>query len=160
AKMLLGTGLLTSEGELHLRQRRLAAPAFHRQRVAGYGATMASYAAARRDRWHDGAVVDAHREMMALTLAIVAKTLFDADVEDEAAEIGAAITTTFEAFNFGFFLPFGELLDRLPLPATLRFRKARARLDATIYRMIDERRRSGTDRGDLLSMLLLAQDTE
>jgi cytochrome P450 len=160
AKMLLGDGLLTSEGELHLRQRRLAQPAFHRQRVAAYGATMASYAAARRDRWRAGATIDAHQEMMALTLAIVGKTLFDADVEHEAAEIGAALATTFESFNFGFFLPFGELLERLPFPATLRFRKARARLDATIYRLIEERRRTGTDRGDLLSMLLLAQDTE
>jgi cytochrome P450 len=158
--MLLGTGLLTSEGDVHLRQRRLAQPAFHRQRVAAYGATMAAYAAARRDRWRSGATVDVHQEMMALTLAIAGKTLFDADVEHEAAEIGAALATTFQSFHFGFFLPFGELLERLPLPATLRFRKARARLDATIYRMIDERRRSGADRGDLLSMLLLAQDTE
>jgi cytochrome P450 len=158
--MLLGDGLLTSEGEFYLRQRRLAQPAFHRQRVAAYGATMAAYAASRRDRWHAGETLDAHREMMALTLAIVGKTLFDADVEHEAAEIGAALATTFESFNFGFFLPFSELLDRLPLPATLRFRKARARLDATIYRLIEERRRSATDHGDLLSMLLLAQDTE
>jgi len=97
---------------------------------------------------------------MALTLAIVGKTLFDSDVEHEAAEIGAALTTTFQAFNFGFFLPFGELLEHLPVPSTLRFRKARSRLDATIYRMIEERRRSSADRGDLLSMLLLAQDTE
>ena len=160
AKVLLGTGLLTSEGEFHLRQRRLAQPAFHRQRVAAYGATMARYGAARRERWRPGAVIDAHQEMMALTLGVVGRTLFDADVEHEAAEIGAALATTFESFNFGFFLPFGELLERLPLPATLRFRKARARLDETIYRMIDERRASGADRGDLLSMLLLAQDTE
>ena len=160
AKMLLGTGLLTSEDDFHLRQRRLAQPAFHRQRVGAYGATMASYAAARRDRWKSGAVLDAHKEMMALTLSVVGKTLFDSDVEHEAAEIGAALTTTFQSFNFGFFLPFGELLEHLPLPATLRFRKARSRLDATIYRMIEERRRSGADRGDLLSMLLLAQDTE
>jgi cytochrome P450 len=160
AKMLLGEGLLTSEDEFHLRQRRLSQPAFHRQRIAAYGSIMAEYAASRRDRWQDGAVIDAHAEMMALTLAIVGKTLFDADVEDEAAEIGEALTTTFESFSFGFFLPFGHLLSRLPLPATLRFRKARARLDATIYRLIAERRRSPSDRGDLLSMLLVAQDTE
>ena len=160
AKNLLGTGLLTSEGEFHLRQRRLAQPAFHKQRVADYGATMAAYAAARRDRWRPHAVIDAHTEMMALTLGIVGKTLFDSNVEHEAAAIGAALTTTFESFNYGFFLPFGELLDRLPLPATLRFRKARSRLDATIYRMIEDRRGSGADRGDLLSMLLFAQDSE
>src|SRR5690242_12591117 len=160
AKKLLGTGLLTSEGDFHLRQRRLAQPAFHRQRVAAYGATMAAYAAARRDQWRSHAVIDAHKEMMALTLGIVGKTLFDSNVEHEAAAIGAALTTTFESFNYGFFLPFGELLDRLPLPATLRFRKARSRLDATIYRMIEDRRASGVDRGDLLSMLLFAQDTE
>jgi cytochrome P450 len=160
AKMLLGEGLLTSEGEFHLRQRRLSQPAFHRQRIAAYGATMASYAANRRDRWHAGQLIDAHREMMGLTLAIVGKTLFDADVEHEAGEIGEALTTTFESLNIWFFLPFGELLERLPLPTTLRFRKARARLDATIYRLIEERRRSGADHGDLLSMLLLAQDTE
>jgi cytochrome P450 len=160
AKTLLGEGLLTSEEDVHLRQRRLAQPAFHRQRIAAYGATMAAYAARRRDRWRDGTVIDAHREMMALTLAIVGKTLFDADVEHEAAEIGEATATTFESFNALFYLPFGERLERIPIPATLRFRKARARLDATIYRLIEERRRSGTDHGDLLSMLLLAQDTE
>ena len=160
AKMLLGDGLLTSEGDFHLRQRRLSQPAFHRQRIAGYGTVMSEYAAKRRDRWRAGAVIDVHTEMMALTLAIVGKTLFDADVEHEAGEIGEALTTTFEAFSFGFFLPFGQRLERLPLPATLRFRKARARLDATIYRLIDERRRTPSDRGDLLSMLLLAQDTE
>jgi cytochrome P450 len=160
AKLLLGLGLLTSEGEFHLRQRRLAQPAFHRQRVAAYGATMARYAAARRDRWTDGMVIDAHQEMMALALAIVGQTLFDADVEHEAAEIGEALAATFQSFHSGFFLPFGEWLDRLPLPATIRFRNARARLDATIYRLIEERRRHNDDRGDLLSMLLLAQDTE
>jgi cytochrome P450 len=160
AKRLLGHGLLTSEGEIHLRQRRLSQPAFHRQHITAYGATMAAYTAARRDRWRAGTTIDAHAEMMALTLAIVGKTLFDADVENEAAEIGEAITTAFESFNVGFFLPFGQILQRLPLPATIRFRKARARLDATIYRLIDERRRTPTDRGDLLSMLLVAQDTE
>jgi len=160
AKTLLGEGLLTSEGEFHLRQRRLAQPAFHRPRIAAYGATMAAYATSRRDRWRPGTVIDAHQEMMALTLAIVGKTLFDADVEHEASEIGDALATTLASFNFSFFLPFGELLERIPIPATLRFRKARARLDATIYRLIEERRSSGTDHGDLLSMLLLAQDTE
>ena len=159
AKRLLGEGLLTSEGEFHRRQRRLAQPAFHRQRVAAYGDVMAAYAARTGERWRHGATLDVADEMMRLTLAIVGKTLFDADVEGEAREIGEALTESFKSFTYAV-LPFGELLDRLPLPPTIRFNRARARLDATIYRMIDERRRSGADRGDLLSMLLLATDAE
>ena len=159
AKRLLGEGLLTSEGEFHRRQRRLVQPAFHRQRVATYGDVMSRYAARAGDRWRHGTTLDVADEMMRLTLAIVGKTLFDADVEGEAHEIGEALTESFMSFTYAV-LPFGELLDRLPLPPTIRFNRARARLDATIYRMIEERRRGGADRGDLLSMLLLAQDSE
>jgi cytochrome P450 len=159
AKRLLGEGLLTSEGEFHLRQRRLAQPAFHRQRIAGYAATMVEYAARACDRWRTGETRDVAREMMRLTLAITGKTLFDANVEGEADEIGNALTTSFELFN-RLSLPFAQLLDRLPLPATKRFEKARGRLDATIYRIINERRASGEDRGDLLSMLIAARDEE
>lgn len=160
AKVLLGEGLLTSEGEFHLRQRRLAQPAFHRQRVAGYGDVMGAYAARTADRWRDGEQLDLSREMMRLTLAIVGKTLFDADVEGEAAEIGAALTDVFHAFGFAV-LPFGEILDRMPfLPMTRRFNRARDRLDATIYRIIAERRAADDDRGDLLSMLMLARDDD
>jgi cytochrome P450 len=97
--------------------------------------------------------------MTALTLAIVGKTLFGADVEGEAAEIGAALTASVEAFPLAN-MPFSEILEKLPIPAALRFRRARRRLDATIYRMIAERRAAPGDRGDLLSMLLLATDTE
>ncbi len=159
AKRLLGEGLLTSEGDFHRRQKRLALPAFHRQRVGSYGAVMTDYAARMCDDWRDGATLDISQEMMRLTLAIVGKTLFDADVEAEAQEIGQALTDVMNLFDV-MLLPFSELLDKLPLPQTRRFQKARERLDATIYRMIDERRRSGRDHGDLLSMLLLAQDEE
>ena len=159
AKKVLGEGLLTSEGEFHLRQRRLAQPAFHRDRIATYGLSMVEYAGRTRSRWKADSCVDVHDEMMKLTLAIVAKTLFSADVENEARQIGDALTTTFAAFNIGV-LPFSELLEKLPLPYMKRFEAARARLDETIYRIIHDRRASGEDRGDLLSMLLLAQDTE
>ena len=159
AKMLLGEGLLTSEDEFHLRQRRLAQPAFHRARIAAYADTMAGYATRRAERWRDGQQLDVSREMAAYTLAVVGKTLFDADIESESHEIGEALGAAIDAFNLAV-LPFGELLERLPLPATLRFRRGRDRLDATIYRLIAERRASGEDRGDLLSMLLLAHDTE
>ncbi|MEO8561789.1 MAG: cytochrome P450 [bacterium] len=159
AKMLLGEGLLTSEDELHLRQRRLAQPAFHRARIAAYAETMATYAERRAGGWRDGDTLDVSREMAAYTLAVVGKTLFDADIENEAHEIGDALAAAIAAFNFSV-LPFGELLVRLPLPMTIRFRRGRERLDSTIYRLIAERRASGEDRGDLLSMLLLAHDTE
>lgn len=159
ARRLLGDGLLTSEGEFHLRQRRLAQPAFHRQRIAGYAATMAAYAARTAERWPDGAELDVADEMMRLTLAIAGKTLFDADIEGEAREIGDALTAALQMFSLAL-LPGSELIDHLPLPHTRRFNRARARLDAVVYRMIDERRRSGEDRGDLLSMLMLARDTE
>jgi cytochrome P450 len=159
SKRLLGEGLLTSEGEFHRRQRRLAQPAFHRQRINSYGAVMTDYASRAAARWHDGASLDMAQEMMRLTLGIVGKTLFDADVEEEAQEIGAALTTIIEMFDL-MMMPFSELLEKLPLPQNRRFQRARERLDLTIYRLIEERRKRGEDRGDLLSMLLLAQDEE
>jgi cytochrome P450 len=158
-KRLLGEGLLTSEGEFHRRQRRLAQPAFHRGRVNAYGRSMIEYAERTALRWRNGETLDISQEMMRLTLSIVGKTLFDADVEAEAQEIGAALTDVMELFN-AMLLPFSELLEKLPLPQNRRFQRAKDRLDATIYRMIEERRRSGEDHGDLLSMLLLAQDEE
>src|SRR5207244_11274894 len=81
ARILLGEGLLTSEGQLHLRQRRLVQPAFHRERLAAYAAVMGEYAVRLRDRWQPGATLDISQEMMQLTLAIVGKTLFSAGVE-------------------------------------------------------------------------------
>ncbi|HEY3027887.1 MAG TPA: cytochrome P450 [Pyrinomonadaceae bacterium] len=159
AKRLLGEGLLTSEGEFHRRQKRLAQPAFHRQRIASYSTVMTDYAAAASARWHDGETLDIAEEMMRLTLAIVGKTLFDADVESQAEEVGEAMSVVMDLFNT-LTVPFFELLEKLPLPQMQRFKKARARLDRIIYRLIEERRRRGEDRGDLLSMLLLAQDEE
>jgi cytochrome P450 len=159
AKRLLGEGLLTSEGELHLRQRRLSQPAFHRQRIAGYADAMVAHSLRAAGRWRDGEPIDAHAEMMRLTLAIAGTTLFAADVDGEAREIGEALRIAFEAFEFAL-LPFTELLDRLPIPPVQRFNRARATLDAIVYRMIADRRRDGADRGDLLSMLMLARDEE
>ncbi|HEX2205647.1 MAG TPA: cytochrome P450 [Longimicrobium sp.] len=159
ARVLLGTGLLTSEGELHLRQRRLAQPAFHRERVAALAGTMVEHASGAAERWRAGAEMDLSREMNRLTLAIAGKTLFGADVEGEADEIGSALTDALSLFR-RLTNPLGVVLDRLPVPGTLRMKRARARLDATIYRIVAGRRRSGGDRGDLLSMLLAARDDE
>jgi cytochrome P450 len=159
AKILLGEGLLTSEGEHHLRQRRLVQPAFHRERLAGYASAMSKCAVRARERWQAGSAMDVSVEMAQLTLSVVAKTLFSTDIESEAPEIGAAMTSILQLFKF-LLLPFSEYLDKLPLPYVRRFEKARARLDATIYGLIRERRKSGQDTGDLLSMLLLSQDED
>jgi cytochrome P450 len=159
SKRLLGQGLLTSEGAMHLRQRRLMQPAFHRDRIAAYGAVMAGYADRMRRGWSDGAVLDISREMNRLTLSIVGKTLFDVDVEQQAASVGDALTAVMESFWLTM-LPFAEVLEKLRVPKLRRARMARARLDALIYRMIADRRASGRDHGDLLSMLLAAQDEE
>lgn len=159
AKALLGEGLLTSEGEFHLRQRRLVQPAFHRDRLAAYAASMVEIAGKTAAEWKAGATLDIHREMARLTLAIVARTLFSANVDQESDDIGEAMTAVLETFEIAL-LPFSELLEKLPLPVSRRFRAARERLDTTIYRIISDRRRSGEDNGDLLSMLMLAQDEE
>src|ERR1044071_5570531 len=159
AKKVLGKGLLTSEGNFHRRQRRLSQPAFHRQRIASYAEIMAEYARRRGEQWKAGETRDISQEMMSLTLAIVAKTLFDADVENEAKEIGHALGEVLEMFST-FSSPLTEVLDKLPLPRNRRVRQAKMRLDETIYRIIEERRATTEDRGDLLSMLMMAQDTE
>jgi cytochrome P450 len=159
AKRLLGEGLLTSEGDFHRRQRRLAQPAFHRQRILSYGAVMVECAHLTASRWRDGEQVDIAPEMARLTLSIVGKTLFGADVESEAGEIRESLAESIRVWRRST-LPFGELLEKLPLPSTRRFNAARARLDATIYRLIEEHRAAGIDRGDLLSMLLMARDAE
>src|SRR5271165_4955120 len=159
AKVMLGEGLLTSEGSFHLRQRRLVQPAFHRPRLIGYAQVMTEYAMRTRERWQAGEVLDVSSEMMRLTLAVVGKTLFSADVEAEAVEIGEALTAILKMFDF-LMMPFSEYLEKLPLPSVRRFEKGRTRLDQTIFGIIAERRRSGDDCGDLLSMLLLAQDED
>ena len=157
AKNLLGEGLLTSEGEFHLRQRRMIQPAFHRARIAEYALSMVDFADKMSDGWQDGELRDIDKDMMHLTLQIVAKTLFSANVEDDADEIGASMTTMVELFNY-LLLPFSEWLQKLPLPQSKRFKHARNTLNSVIYGIINERRRSGADTGDLLSMLLVAQD--
>jgi cytochrome P450 len=156
AKILLGEGLLTSEDGLHLRQRRLMQPAFHKARIATYAEAMVEAAATTSARWTEGCVLDVPKEMARLTLAAVGKTLFGADVEGAASDIGQALTDTLGLFG-ALSLPFGNLILQLPLPAVLRFRRGRARLDAEVARIVATRRADGRDRGDLLSMLLSAR---
>ena len=156
---LLGRGLLTAEGEDWLRHRRLAAPAFHRERVEGYGRTMAGYAEDCVESWTEGQSVDLHDEMTALTLRIVARTLFDTDVTARIEEV-ARIGTWIQDFYYLRFASLRFLIPTwLPTPGNRRLAKATRRLDDVVYRIIRERR-PGEDRGDLLSMLLLARDDQ
>lgn len=157
---LLGEGLLLSERDFWLRQRRLVQPAFHRQRVAAYGDVMTAYTERRLADWKEGDVRDVHDEMMSLTQAIVAKTLFDAEVSDEAHEVGTASHVLMQDFSARLGSVLQLLPSWLPTPANLRARRAIRRLDQLVYRIIAARRQSAEDRGDLLSILLHAQDAD
>jgi cytochrome P450 len=157
-KRLFGRGLLTSEGDFWLRQRRLAQPAFHRARIASYAEAMVRYAHDLVNTWKDGEERDIHVEMMGLTLQIVGKTLFGVEVSREVQEVGHALEALMELNS-----DFRRLMlvpGWLPTLTNIRAELAIRRLDKIIYNMIRERRASGEDRGDLLSMLLRAQDDD
>jgi cytochrome P450 len=160
-RYVLGNGLLTSEGETWKRQRRIAQPAFHRQRIAGFAANMVRAAddataglEARR-----GKVVDVHHEMMRLTLRIVGETLLGYDPTDAADEVGAALSFLLTLANERTRRVF-DLPPVVPTRENRKFRRALATLDTVVVRMIAERRKSASDRGDLLSMLIGARDAE
>jgi cytochrome P450 len=159
AKFVLGDGLLTSEEPLHMRQRRLVHPALHRQRIAGYGETMLQFADEMMARWQSGSSFDVHRSMLELTLRITGKCLFDSNVESDVKTISDAVTA-FMGFLPLAFLPYPHLLLKIPFGFIGRIQKSRKKLDSLIYAMIADRRRSGIDHGDLLSMLLASQDVE
>lgn len=157
-KILLGEGLITSEGEFHMRQRRIAAPAFHRQRIQAYASIMVERAAAMRAAWQAGSSFDISAAMMELALEVVSRTLFATDVTQEIRQINDEVNAIMRLYNYLIALPKAESYLHWPIPGLVRFRKARARLDAVVYRMIAERRASNEDRGDLLSMLLAGRD--
>ncbi|WP_445548685.1 cytochrome P450, partial [Frankia sp. CiP1_Cm_nod2] len=158
--LLLGSGLLTSSGELHRARRRLIQPLFHRQRIATYGETFARLAEETASGWSDGQQLDLHEEMTELTLGIVTRTVFDLPLDsDLVLTVRRAI-----AANMGVSrraaIPGSRYLEKVPLPTTLRARSSRADLDRLIREMIADRRRAGADGNDLLSLLLTARDAE
>ena len=158
-KPLLGNGLLTSEGAAHRRQRKLMAPAFVQKRIAEYATEISARTESAQRGWGDGATVDVSEAMMRLTLEIVGKTLFDAEIGSDAVEVGEALTLAMEHIV-------GSMSSLVPIPPTWptprnrRNAQAIARLDQIVYRIIREHREGGRDRGDFLSMLLLAQDED
>jgi cytochrome P450 len=153
---ILGNGLLTSEGDFWQRQRRLCQPAFHQERIAAYGQVMVTYANRLLDQCSDGQVRDVHQDMMQLTAAIAAKTLLDEDITTKAEGVQDAIQAVMD-FNAQlsnqYFVP-----AWLPTKSNLRYSKAIKQLDTLIYGIIDQRRSSGKDTGDLLSLLLMVRD--
>jgi len=159
-KRLLGEGLLTSEGEFHKRQRRLIQPMFHHKRIEGYGDVMVERSVRMRESWQDGQTLDVHQQMMRLTLSIVAKALFDTDIEDrDANRVAEALATSLGLFD-RVTSPLFQLLMRMPASSVMRrFQQAKDTLDEIVYGMIRERRKTG-DRGDLLTTLLLAQEED
>jgi cytochrome P450 len=157
ARPLLGNGLLTSEGATHKRQRRMLAPAFMHKRIAGYADTVVAFTERRVRQLADKTEVDLYEELMELAFEIVGKTLFDADVRGDAREVGDAVTVAMNSMVAQIYsaLP---LPPRVPTPGNLRTWRSVRRLDQVVYRLIRERRAKGGDHGDLMSMLLLAQD--
>ncbi|MFI5300015.1 MAG: cytochrome P450 [Polyangiales bacterium] len=163
ARPLLGSGLLTSEHDFHKRQRRMMAPMFVHKRIVGFSDEMVRRAVSTQARWKDGETIDAAAAMMRMTLEIVGKTLFDAEVGSEAAEINTALEEAME-FVMKAVTSLVPIPPAVPTKRNARNREVIARLDETVYRMIRERRAAtaagAPDRGDFLSLLLAARDEE
>jgi cytochrome P450 len=160
-----GNSVLISEGDEWLRQRRMVQPAFHPRRFEGYASCMVARTRNRLARWlktietAGGMETEIGKEMTDLTLEIIAKTMFDAEITADASDLGRAVAILSEIAVKEMQSPW-TLPDWLPLPEKRRKRWAMRRLDETVRRFIRERRESGLDKGDLLSMLLLAVDEE
>lgn len=156
---VLGNGLLTSETDFHAKQRRLLAPAFTHKRIASYATTMAERAERFATSLRDGESLDLAEAMMRLTFEIVGKTLFDAEVDDDASDVAEALTTVMTCM-FRQLESLVPIPPFIPTPSNLRYQRAVRRLDKVVYRIIRERRAKSEDRGDVLSMLLAARDED
>jgi cytochrome P450 len=154
-----GDGLINSEGDFWLRQRRLIQKAFHQHRFGRYAETMVEFTRRRLDRWTAGAAINLDQEMSQLALEITGETLFGVDLRDQAGWLGETAEILRDTF-IREFLTIVPLPDWLPLPSKRRMRRAIQTLDTFISGIIRDRRASGEDKGDLLSMLLLAVDDQ
>ncbi|MCE2487998.1 MAG: cytochrome P450, partial [Desulfurellaceae bacterium] len=162
-KPLTGEGLLTSDGEVWRRRRRLSQPAFHHERLAGFATGMTDATQAMLARWAPlakrGQALDISQEMQRVTLSIVGRALFSADIGADSDEMGRAVTRIFEHFNHRLRHPL-SWPESVPTPRNRRFHTAIATIDSVSYRLIAEHRKADIDSGDLLSMLIAARDEE
>ena len=156
---LLGEGLLSSEGEVHKQHRKLLAPAFAPKRLAAYGTVMVEETKRQLAGWHTGKQVDIAHEMMEMTLAIAGRTMFNADVRSDARVVGEGLELAMRSMLASITSPV-QLGYKWPLPRHLSMRRAVKMLDAIVYRMIADGRAANIDKGDVLSMLLLARDED
>jgi cytochrome P450 len=159
SRWLFGDGLLTNEGAPWLRQRRLIQPVFHRDRIASYAEIMTRYTGEMLDTWKDGEPREIHQDMMHLTLRIVAKVLFSVEVTEETARI-ASVLNLLMRYGSGGKMVLPAFLRYLPIPSMLQVRRAVRHLDEMVYGIVRQHRASAIDNGDLLSMLLTAQDED
>ena len=156
SKMLLGEGMITSEGAQHRAQRQVAQPAFHRQRIPEYAGVMVREAARMGCDWRHGEERNIAIDMMRLTLKAVAQTLFATDLRDEVHELADAINRIMGLYNFLVMLPAAEWLVHVKPPGLAAFVRARKRIDAVVHRMIEAHRNIRSDRGTLLDLMLAA----
>jgi cytochrome P450 len=156
---VVGNGIFSSEGDFHRHQRKLIAPPFQPRHIASYAEIMGQYGEQIQQIWPDGGEVDINHEMTKLTLSIIGKVLFDADVFTEADELGAAIGTTLEYVSYRLSQVFAPPYN-WPLPRNRRTRKAVQTLRTALQGFIDERRAHPSERNDLLSILLQARDED
>ena len=165
-KLLLGEGLITSDDPIHKRQRRLVAPAFHRQRIANYADKIVNLAANTSGQWQQGQSIDIAAAMMGLSLEIVARTLFDTEVTPDVRSINDEVNLIMGLYNLIVAMPRLESYLHWPIPGITRFRRSRDRLNTIVDRIIHQRRQematdsTRADRGDLLSMLITSRYEE
>jgi cytochrome P450 len=157
AEPVLGNGLFLSEGEEHRQRRRLLAPLFQHHRVLNYAQIISNHTVRLQETWKDGETINLADEMMRLTLWVISDLLFGLGVFGEERELGDALTETFRHFTTLITNPI-HLPQSWPTPRNKRARQALARVNTTIYRMIEERRRTGETRNDFLSLLLRVED--
>jgi cytochrome P450 len=157
SKPVLGNGMLTSEGELHRRQRRLAQPAFHSARLAAYAATMANCALSAGKGWKSGQPYALDQEMMRLTLQIVGQTLFSADVLHDAKDIGDSLTNALQLF-VALNSPIAQLISPVRKWAESRVKRSRRELELVLGKVIGAHRQQPDKYHDMLSLLMSSQD--